>query len=82
MRPLRHWSFVQVLAASGAWVILGLALLVGWGYLQRYFSMPPADAGGVGELTVEVGAVKLAGLVGPPRVLLMRCPPSQRSSIA
>ena len=70
MRPFRHWSFAQVLAASGAWFVLGLAVLVGWSYLERYFALPVSDASGAGELTVEIGAVKLAGLLGPPGILM------------
>jgi hypothetical protein len=72
MTPLREWSFVRVMLIGAGWVVLGVALIVLWIFLQVAWTADiGSGGGGIGAVSVGINALLLAIPLAPPIVLFL-----------
>jgi hypothetical protein len=67
MLDLQNWSFARVLLVSVAWILLTLALVAAFLFIQLYRPSQSTGSGGIGAVSFGINAL-LAPLVlfGPP----------------
>jgi hypothetical protein len=72
MPALRHWSFARVLLACVAWVVLSLALVALWIFLQIFWTSGiGSGSAGIGAVSIGINELMLVVPVAPPIVLLI-----------
>jgi hypothetical protein len=67
---LQTWSFGRIVGASVLWVLLVVALFVGYVALRIFLETRNAGAAGIGAVAVGIpGELSLVLLFGPPLIL-------------
>jgi hypothetical protein len=72
MTPLREWSFGRVVLAGAGWVVLSVALIGFWIFLQITWSGGiGSGSGGIGAVTIAISELLLLIPLLPPIVLFV-----------
>jgi hypothetical protein len=72
MKPLREWPFVRVVLVCAGWIVLSLALIAFWIFVQiAWTANTGSGSAGIGAVSFGISELLLAIPVGPPIVLLL-----------
>jgi hypothetical protein len=72
MKPLREWSLGRVLLVCAGWVVLSLALIAFWIFVQiAWTAHIGSGSGGIDAVSIGISELMLAIPVAPPIVLLL-----------
>jgi hypothetical protein len=72
MKPLREWSFARAMLVGAGWVVLSLAVIALWIFLQITWSGGiGSGSAGIGAVSIGISELLLLIPVVPPVVLFL-----------